>query len=85
MCCQPSSLQQSGAPSLRTIAKGLNEAAIPTALGCGTWSATQVRNVTPPGLALGKRPALKSNCPVSGHERPPWFSFDGAVGGKVYG
>jgi DNA invertase Pin-like site-specific DNA recombinase len=39
------SLQERGATSLRAIAKGLNEAGIPTARGLGEWSATQVRSV----------------------------------------
>jgi DNA invertase Pin-like site-specific DNA recombinase len=38
-------LQERGAVSLRAIAKGLNEAGIPTARGRGEWSATQVRSM----------------------------------------
>jgi hypothetical protein len=37
-------LQASGAVSLRAIAKGLNEQAVPAARG-GQWSATQVMQV----------------------------------------
>jgi DNA invertase Pin-like site-specific DNA recombinase len=39
------SLQAAGATSLRAIAKGLNDAAIPTAKGSGEWSAVQVQRV----------------------------------------
>ena len=38
-------LQASGATSLRAIAAGLNDRGIPTALGDGGWSATQVMRV----------------------------------------
>ncbi|WP_456680038.1 recombinase family protein [Bradyrhizobium sp. USDA 3311] len=38
-------LQAAGRLSLRDIAKGLNEAGIPTARGQGKWSAIQVRRV----------------------------------------
>jgi len=38
-------LQAAGATSLRAIAAGLNEKAIPTARGSGTWSAVQVARV----------------------------------------
>jgi hypothetical protein len=38
-------LQKAGAASLWDIAAGLNERAIPTARGTGTWSATQVMRV----------------------------------------
>jgi DNA invertase Pin-like site-specific DNA recombinase len=38
-------LQAAGATSLRAIAAGLNERAIPTARGTGSWSATQVMRV----------------------------------------
>ena len=36
-------LQAAGARSLRDIAKGLNDAGIPTARGDGKWSAVQVQ------------------------------------------
>jgi DNA invertase Pin-like site-specific DNA recombinase len=45
-------LQAAGATSLQAIAAGLNERAIPTARGTGTWSATQVMRV----LALRRSP-----------------------------
>jgi DNA invertase Pin-like site-specific DNA recombinase len=38
-------LQAAGAESLRDIAKGLNDAGIPTARGQGEWSAVQVKRV----------------------------------------
>jgi hypothetical protein len=38
-------LQAAGATSLRAIAAGLNERGIPTALGEGEWTATQVMRV----------------------------------------
>ena len=38
-------LQAPGAESLRAIAKGLNDASIPTARGRGKWSAVQVQRL----------------------------------------
>lgn len=38
-------LQAAGAASLRAISAGLNERKLPTARGCGSWSATQVARV----------------------------------------
>jgi DNA invertase Pin-like site-specific DNA recombinase len=38
-------LQAAGAESLRAVAKGLNDAGIPTPRGQGSWSATQVQRV----------------------------------------
>jgi hypothetical protein len=38
-------LQEAGATSLRAIAAGLNDQAIPTARGQGKWSAVQVARV----------------------------------------